>query len=336
MSNRYPIRVVLLFVLALQASQCLLAERTGSIAGSVMTLRGEVSDHPIRVTLESHGNAIATAFSDNDGKFSFLSLPPGIYRIEVNDEKYRPIDESVDVDPLISAPTFVRLNLVPKDSAGTENPAPGRNPNMAGSAELKQYPKPALKEFEKGVKAGKNGSPDEAIGHYQKAVKLAPDFYVARNNLGSAYLGKSQFAAAQEQFEEVIKLNPSDGAAYFNMGNLFLLTQKYEDAAHSLDQGLSREPDSTAGHFLLGSLLAQTGKASQAEKELRTSLQLDPKTSKAHLVLVNLFLQQRRQTEAVNELKQFLKDTPDDPYSPKVQEVLKKLEAQLAAKAQNP
>ena len=335
MSSKCLIRVVLLLVLVLQASHCF-AQRSSGIAGSIMTLRGETPDHAVRVTLEFGGTVVATAFSDGSGKFSFSRLPAGVYHVLVDDEKYRPIDESIDVDPAINDPTLVRLSLIPKDSTHPESSAPGRNPNMAGVAELKPFPKPALKEFEKGAKADKDGRTDEAIGHYQKAIKLAPDLYMARNNLGSAYLVKSQFVAAREQFEQVIKINPSDASAYFNTGLLFLLTQQYEDAAHSLEQGLSRAPNSALGHYLLGLLCAQTGKASQAEKELRAALQLDPKTWRARLALANLFLQQGRQADAADELRHFLKDSPDAPDSLKAQEVLQNLEAQMAAKTQIP
>lgn len=336
MSNQYPIRLVIVFVMVLQVSHCLLAQRSRGIVGSMMTSHGQTPDHAVRITLEARGTVIATAFSDRAGKFTFAGLTSGIYHVLVDDENYRPIDESVEVDPAISDPTPVRLSLVPKESAHPESPAPGKNPSMAGSAELKQFPKPALKEFEKGVKAAKDGRTDEAIEHYQKAIQLAPDLYPARNNLGSAYLGQSQFAAAREEFEQVIKINPSDAAAYFNLGYLFLLTEKYEDAAHWLDQGLRKEPNNALGHFLLGVLCAQTGDVSRAEKELRAALQLDPKTPRAHLALVNLYLQQGRTVDAADELRHFLKDFPNHPDGLKAQDVLQKLEAQMAGKTQKP
>jgi tetratricopeptide (TPR) repeat protein len=232
---------------------------------------------------------------------------------------------------MFTTPTMVRLSLVPKEIARPESPPAGSNPHMVGSVELKQFPRPALKEFDKGIKAEKDGRIEDAISHYQRAIKLAPDLYPARNNLGSAYLGKSQFAAAQEQFETVIKVNASDASAYFNMGNLFLLTQNYLEATRWVNEGLSKEPNSSFGHFLLGSVFTRVGKNDLAERELRTSLQLDSKLSKAHLALVNLFLQQQQPVYAAEELRHFLKDVPDDPLAPKAREVLKKLESQLAA-----
>jgi Flp pilus assembly protein TadD len=331
MHRKCPVRLLFALLLALQAPRCLLAQQGWSISGSVMTYHGETPDRPILVTLQFRGSAIATTFSDSEGKFSFSELSPNVYHLLVDDDKYRPVDQMVEVNPMVTSPTIARLSLVPKESARPENPPLGSNPHMVGSLELKQFPRPALKEFDKGIKAEKDGRIEDAISHYQKAIKVAPDLYPARNNLGSAYLGKSQFAAAREQFESVVKVNPSDATAYFNMGNLLLLTQKYPEATRWLGEGLSKEPNSSFGHFLLGSVCTRLGKNDQAEKELRTSLQLDSKMSKAHLALVNLFLQQQRLADAADELRRFLKDVPEDPLAPKVREVLKKLEARLAA-----
>jgi tetratricopeptide (TPR) repeat protein len=327
--RRSLVRSFLLVLLAL-AAPCppLSAQRGWSIIGTVQTSHGELPDRRILLALQFRGNTIATAYCDSEGKFFFPDLSANVYHVLVDDENYQRVEEMAQINPMSTGPTFVRIVLVPREAPRSESPAPGSNPNMVNSAEFtSQIARPAIKEFKKGVESDKDGRPDDAIAHYTKAVGLAPDFYAARNNLGTAYLGKSQFAAAQEQFEQVIKTNPSDAAAYFNLGNLFFLTQKYVEAVGSLDQGLSKQPNSPLGHFLLGSVYARTGKSEEAEKELQTSLQLDPKMLKAHLALVNLFLQRDRPADAVYQLKQFLKDGPDDPFAPKAREVLKRLEA---------
>jgi Flp pilus assembly protein TadD len=330
MDGKRQIGLVLLLWASLQAP-LVFGQQAYTIVGSVQTFHGELPDRPILVTLQFRNNTIATTFTDSEGKFSFSELSPNIYRLAVDDEKYRPAEVLVQVNPLLNGMNMARIQLIPRESAGASSPSPGSNPNMVNSAEFtKQIPKPALKEFNKGTNADKDGRIDDAIAHYQKAVSLAPEFYAARNNLGSAYLGKSQFDAAQEQFEKVIQTNPSDAAAYFNLGNLFLLTQKYQDAVRWLEQGLSKEPNSALGHFLLGSLHMRTGNIEQAEKELQTSLQLDPKMLKAHLALVNLFLQRGRPADAVAELKIFLKASPNDPFAPKAREVLHRLEGKAA------
>ena len=114
----------------------------------------------------------------------------------------------------------------------------GGNARLAGSNQFtQQIPKRARKEYDKGVRSDRDGKPDEALSHYQKAIELAPDFYEARNNLGSDLLSKSQFPEARQQFEKVVTINPSDAAAYFNLANLSLLTHQYDQSQHWLEQG---------------------------------------------------------------------------------------------------
>ncbi len=333
---RYPIWSLFLVLSGVAAFyQPLSAQQGWSIIGTVQTSHGELPDRRILVTLQFRGSTISTTYCDSEGKFFFADLTSNVYHVLVDDEKYRPVEELARINPMSTSPTFVRVVLVPREGAKLESPSPGSNPNMVNSAEFtKQISSSAIKEFQKGIKSDKGGRTDDAIAHYQKAVSLSPEFYAARNNLGSGYLSKSQFGAAQEQFEQVIKTNPSDAAAYFNLGNLFLLTRNYQEAAQWLDQGLSKEPNSSLGHFLRGSLYTRIGNVQEAEKELHTSLQLDPKMLKARLALVNLFLERGRTGEAANELKQFLREGPDDLFAPKAREVLKRLE-EGEAKAQS-
>jgi tetratricopeptide (TPR) repeat protein len=106
---------------------------------------------------------------------------------------------------------LTRREDVKKDSLA--KPA-GSNPYLVDLAEYtRRFLKKTVKEFQKGVNADAKGKREEAIAHYEKAISLSPDFYPAHNNLGSAELGRSNFAAARREFEEVAKLNQSDAAA---------------------------------------------------------------------------------------------------------------------------
>jgi Tfp pilus assembly protein PilF len=300
----------------------------GSIVGQVRISPGNEIKAPVMITLSSRGMTINSIYTDNEGRFGFNGLPGNLYHVMINEQGYAPVEQEVALDAVIATMQVLTIYLVPKDASKSADQVKGGNTRLADSAQYnQQIPKPARKEFDKGIRADKNGKPDEAIKYYQKAVGLYPQFYEARNNLGSALLSKSKFPDAQEQFEQVVKMNPSDAAAYFNLGNLCLLTQQLDKGQQWVAQGLSKQPDSAFGHFLQGSLYAQTGKPNEAEAALRRSLELDPVMSKAHLALVNLYLRQKRNHEAAAELRDFLKTFPEDPFAPRAKQVLDKLEA---------
>jgi tetratricopeptide (TPR) repeat protein len=299
----------------------------GSIIGSVHILRGNFPANPVMVSLVTRGALVNSIYADNEGRFGFNLLAANVYHVVIDEKEYQKLEETVVIDPT-SPVRVLSLTLIPREAAGSgsSRSMSGGNPNLTDPAEYaKQVPKPALHEFEKGVKADQQGKAEDSIRHYRKAVELAPDFYAARNNLGSALLAKSQFPQAQEQFEKVVQVNPSDAAAYFNMANLYLLKSEYGPADEWVNRGLQKEPNSGFGNFLRGSLFARTGKPYEAEAALHRCLELDPLMSKAHLALVNLYLQQKRRDDAASELRVFLQHFPEDPFVPKAKQVLDKL-----------
>ena len=104
----------------------------------------------------------------------------------------------------------------------------GGNPYLVDPADYnKRFPKKALKEYERGLDDEHKGKRDEAIAHYVGALKIAPDYYPAHNNLGRSYLSNTDFRPAEEQFREAVRLDQNDSQAYFNLGDVLMLTGRY-------------------------------------------------------------------------------------------------------------
>jgi Tfp pilus assembly protein PilF len=326
---RRPAWFLLAFLGIISFSVSVTAQKTsGSIVGQVRVSPGTDVGKPVLINLESNGAVAGSSYTDEEGRFGFSNLPGNIYHIQINDESFFPLTETVSIDPETTSVRLVNMMLTPRNP---EKPAPsgmsGGNPHLINYAEISSlFPAAAVREFKAGVKADGRRKTDDAIKHYEKAVKLAPNFYHARNNLGTAYMTRKSYIEAQEQFEHAIHLNAEDGAAYFNLGNLYYLQAQYDQARQWLDQGLSKEPSSAFGHFLKGSVDAVSGNQPEAERELSRSLELDPKMAKAHLALVNLYLRQRKNQAAADELRGFLKISPNDPLAPQASAVLKRIE----------
>jgi tetratricopeptide (TPR) repeat protein len=306
------------------------AVQLAKITGTVRVARGDVPVHPVLVSLEMRGSVVASAYSEDTGRVGFYNLPANEYKVTVNDDAYEPFSATVELDPTKSPQYFVQITLVPRPGA-KKDPLPGRvegsNPYLVDPADYyRKFPKKTVKEFKKGVDSDHNGNPDDAIDHYQKALSLSPDFYPAHNNLGTIYLSRQNFDAAQAQFEDALKANQNDVEAYFNLANVLLTKQRYPDAEREIAEGLQRQPESAFGNFLQGLLYSRTARPELAEKSLQRAVQIDPKMSQAHLQLVNLYLQQKRTPEAIGELQTYLKAFPDSPFSPKARELLKRLQ----------
>lgn len=319
------------------------ASQVGNIIGQVRIARGDAPAEPVMVDLVARGATVTTTYTDGEGRYGFYGMPPNLYHLVVNDLKYQPVQVESKLNPVISQVNIVNLVLYPVVAANPdlgavrEPSASGGNPYMVDVAEFaKDFPKKAVEEFQKALKADQQGRTDEAIRGYRRAIEIAPNFYPAHNQLGVEFLSRRDFAAAQAEFEAVIKLNQADANAYLNLGNTFLLTQQYEDAQRSLEEGLRKQPNSGLGHFLLGSVYNRVGKLTEAERELHSALQFDATLSSAHLELVNLFLTQKRTQEAIAELKVFLKSFPADPFAPQARQVLSRLEGLAQASTPRP
>lgn len=313
------------------------AIQLGKVIANVSVARSGVPDHPVLISLETRGSTISSTYSDANGRVGFYNLAANEYKVTVSDDAYEPFSATAEVDPTKSAVNFIQITLTPRPSA-KKDPLAGRvagsNPYLVDPADYySHFPRKTLKEFHKGVDADHNGHPDGAIEHYQKALEYSPDFYPAHNNLGTIYVSRQNFEAAQSQFEAAKKANQNDGQAYFNLANVLVLTQHYDEAQKEIDEGLQRRPDSAFGKFLLGSVYTHTGHPELAEKSLQSALQLDPKMSQAHLELVNLYLQQKRTGDAIGQLETYLKTFPDSPFAPKARDLLKRLQSETTSTA---
>ena len=312
-------------------------EVTGNIIGHVNVTRGGAPPERVLVSLELRGATINSVYTDGQGTFGFYGLLPNPYTIVINDEHYQPVQQQVVVDASMMTPTVVAVVvLIPNAKPAPAARPAGSNPDITDVREYTaRFPKRAVSEFEKGVKADSSGNKEEAIRHYQKSVKIAPDFYQAHNNLGADYLNKSDFRDARTEFAAVIRLNQSDVDAYFNLSNVCMLTEDLASAQEYLNEGLRRQPDSPLGQFLLGSLNLRLGKFDSAEAALKRAIQLNPAMPQARLQLVNALMREKKMTDAAGVLHDFLAAFPDSQYTPQAKSLLQKLQTSPAAAAQS-
>jgi tetratricopeptide (TPR) repeat protein len=240
----------------------------GRVIGQIRVVRGDFPPHAIMVELQFRGAAMKSVYSDGEGRFGFYELPSNFYHVIVNDEDYYAIDEEVNLNLAESAYAMVQIQLRPREKKNADplnKQVAGSNPYIIDPAEYnKRFPKKAVKEYDRGLEAEQRGKKDAAIEHYEAALKLAPDYYPAHNNLGVLYLGNSDFTSAENQFRDAVRLDQNGAQAYFNLSNVLILTRHFAEAQITLAQGLQRRPDSAFGNLLQGCLYDQTGMLSAA------------------------------------------------------------------------
>jgi Tfp pilus assembly protein PilF len=306
------------------------AQELGNIIGQIRLVDGNFPPERIMVSVHGRGAIINSLYCDGEGRFGFYGLVPNPYYLVIESEKYQPFRQQVILNPNVQQTMNIHVVLTPVSRNETEkivSPFSGGNPHLVSPSGFdKRFPPAAIKAFEAGVKAEKKGKVDEAIRHYEAAIRLAPDFYPAHNNLGVKYLSRGKLDAAKNEFTEVIRLIPTDPQAYFNLGNVLLIGKRFEEALETIRNGLKRQPNSAFGNFLLGSVAARAGSLAEAEQTLLLARELDPRMPEILLELANVYLLTGRKKDAIRELGNFVREFPNSPLTPKVKVAIEKLQ----------
>ena len=122
---------------------------------------------------------------------------------------------------------------------------------------------------------------DEAIAHFQKALRIIPDFAGAHYNLGTALLQKDNVDEAIAHFQMVLQIKPDFAEAHYNLGNALLKMGKVDEAISHFQKALQIIPDYAKAHNNLGNALLQKGKVDEAISHYQKALQINPDYAEA-------------------------------------------------------
>jgi len=170
----------------------------------------------------------------------------------------------------------------------------------------------AITETNLGTALYEAGRLDEAIGRYEKAVALQPDYAPAYNNLGVTLRAKGQVDAAIAAYERGLQLEGDYPDLHYNLANALLAQNRADEAAAHLARSVAGEPDSAANHNNLGSALAEKGQLEAAVREFRAAIALDPASVLAHRNLGNALSGLGRTADARQALERAVALAPTD------------------------
>ncbi|MGD0058242.1 MAG: tetratricopeptide repeat protein [Verrucomicrobiia bacterium] len=155
------------------------------------------------------------------------------------------------------------------------------------------------------------GRIQEAIAHYEQALRTRPDFFEANNNLGNALLQSGRIQEAIEQFQQALHINPDFADAHCNLGNVFLQEGKIEEAIAHYEQALRIKPDLAEAHNSLGAALYQTGRREEAIEHFLQALAIKPDYAEAHSNLGSALAEIGKIEQAIARYEQALRIKPD-------------------------
>jgi tetratricopeptide (TPR) repeat protein len=89
----------------------------------------------------------------------------------------------------------------------------------------------------------KDGKPQDAIGQYEQALKIKPDYDEGQYNLGYALMQMGKLDGAIEHFENAVRLNSRFAEAHNSLGLALLRQGRVPEAIEQFAQALKIKPD---------------------------------------------------------------------------------------------
>ncbi len=87
-----------------------------------------------------------------------------------------------------------------------------------------------------------------AIGEFNRALGINPNFLEAQKNLARVYYIQKRFAAAADAYKKVTALDPTDMDAYISLALACIELHRYDEAISHLERAKSStgDPETTA------------------------------------------------------------------------------------------
>jgi len=207
-----------------------------------------------------------------------------------------------------------------------------------------KIPGKAVDEYEKALKESAKGNRDKAIEGFQRAIKLAPDFYEAQHSLGVQFFQMEKYDDAETALLKARNLSPKAPEVLINLGSLYYrqgeaqsdaghpseAEEIFQKAVNVLEESIRNSPLSASAHSYLGAALYKLAAYERSESALKRALELDQNYSDARLMLINVYARQARYGEALESVNIFLAKNPKAPQRPALESIKAKLEKALA------
>ena len=176
---------------------------------------------------------------------------------------------------------------------------------------LARYPSSAEANYYLGVIAGRNGSVEEAFGHYQDALRINPKYAEPCDKLGVILMKQGQIKAAVAQFRKAVELKPAFIRARCNLGVALEQQGKIGEAIKQYAEALREKPNDGSARMYLAIALLKSGRLPQAAAHFRDAVRLTPEDPEAHYGLGFVLAVQGQAEAARKEFQEALRLRPD-------------------------
>lgn len=113
------------------------------------------------------------------------------------------------------------------------------------------------------------GRAEEAVGQFEEALKLRPDYLPALVNTGTLKLQRSEAKEARAIFSRALEVDERCTAARYGLGQVALSERDYPAAVKFLERALLEAPGANRIHYALGMAYRGMGETEKAREHLQ-------------------------------------------------------------------
>jgi len=146
---------------------------------------------------------------------------------------------------------------------------------------LKEHPKDEeATTLRSSLNLGKEGT-EKAIKDLEGVVGQSPKNWLARYNLGRAYLMKGDIEAARRQFVAALNERPNHAGSLIGLGQIQVAQKEFKPALDNAQRILSMDKNSLPAHLISSAARIGMGQVKEAKAELREVLGKYPTSAEA-------------------------------------------------------
>ncbi|HEY2840526.1 MAG TPA: tetratricopeptide repeat protein [Pirellulales bacterium] len=157
----------------------------------------------------------------------------------------------------------------------------------------------------------KAGRPQDAVPHFQEALRLKPGRAPLHHNLAIALSGAGRLPEAIEQFEETVRIEPSSASYYHDLGAALLNAGQLEPAIERFETSLKLNPNSIVTQEYLATALLNADRPQEAIERFEQVLRIDPDSPGAQRKLAFALAKAGQPQAAIKQYEQSMNLVPD-------------------------
>lgn len=155
------------------------------------------------------------------------------------------------------------------------------------------------------------GRADEAIGHYNEAIRISPTNVQPHINLAVAYDSRGETEKALTHYLTALSLNNNLPDVHCNAGIDLYRQGKVQEAISHYNEVLRIDPNHLQAHVNLASALAALGRVDEAIAHYGAALRINNTLPDIHYNIAVYYHGQGKITEAISHYQEALRLKPD-------------------------